>query len=240
VSWLRLERVPEPEVMDEGCEVEAYAAAAAQAYLEKIDRTFVEHVARLLAPGGEPVRGLALDVGCGPGQIPILMAQRWPALRITGLDGAPAMIAQARRAAAEAGVAIAFQVLHLAPEPGEAAGPLPFAEGSFDLVTCNSVLHHVGDPVFLLDELARVAKPAGAVLLRDLKRPAGPLFTLHERWFGRHYAGEMRRLYAASLGAAYTPAELQQILSRSRLNDGRARVFRHGLTHLGVERPLRA
>ena len=43
-----MQRVPEPEVMNESAEVEAYASAAAQSYLEKIDRTFVEHVARLI------------------------------------------------------------------------------------------------------------------------------------------------------------------------------------------------
>ena len=106
----KLERVPEPEVMDESSEVEAYASAAAQAYLEKIDRTFVTHVARLF-PSGDPrlLCGLALDVGCGPGQIPIMMAARWPGLRITGLDAAPAMIEQARKDAARAGVAISAE-----------------------------------------------------------------------------------------------------------------------------------
>src|SRR5262250_2869586 len=119
-----LQRVPEPEVMDESSEVEAYSSAAAQAYLEKIDRTFVTHVAGLF-PLRDPrlLRGVALDVGCGPGQIPIMMAERWPGLRITGVDAAPAMIEQARKDAARAGVAISFQVLSLGPH-GEAR--LPF------------------------------------------------------------------------------------------------------------------
>ncbi len=168
MPW-KLERVPEPEVMDESSEVEAYASAAAQTYLEKIDRTFVPHVARLFA-AADPrlVRGLALDVGCGPGQIPIMMAARWPGLRITGLDAAPAMIEQARKDAARAGVAISFQVLRLGPH-GEAR--LPFDDASFDLVTSNSVLHHVADPVAFFDEIARVAKPEGAVLIRDRPPP---------------------------------------------------------------------
>ncbi len=227
MTWLQLERVPEPEVMDEASEVEAYSAAAAQSYLEKIDRSFVEHVGRLLPQK----KGLALDVGCGPGQIPIMMAQRWPGLRIVGVDAAPGMVEQARRNAAAARVPISFQVLRVA---GEDDGRLPFDDCSFDLVTCNSVLHHLPDPISVLDEIARVAKPSGAVLVRDLRRAL--LFPLHVRWFGRHYSGEMRRLYEASVRAAYTPKELQQLLSRSRLNGGGARVFRHGLTHIGIER----
>jgi ubiquinone/menaquinone biosynthesis C-methylase UbiE len=233
MGW-KLERVPEPEVMDESSEVEAYSDAAAQAYLEKIDRTFVTHVARLFpAQDPRPLRGVALDVGCGPGQIPIMMAEHWPGLRITGMDAAPAMIEQARKAAGAARVAMSFQVLRLGPH-GEAR--LPFDDASFDLVTSNSVLHHVADPVAFFDEIARVAKPEGAVLVRDLRRPSAPLYPLHVRWFGRKYSGEMRRLYQASVHAAYTPSELRDLLTESRLNDRRSRVFRFRLTHLGVER----
>ncbi|HYY70342.1 MAG TPA: class I SAM-dependent methyltransferase [Terriglobales bacterium] len=230
----KLQRVPEPEVMDESSDVEAYASAAAQNYLQKIDRTFVIQVARLF-PSGDPrlLRGVALDLGCGPGQIPILMAARWPGLRITGLDAAPAMIEQARKDAARASVAISFQILHLGPH-GEAR--LPFDDASFDLVTSNSVLHHLADPVAFFDEIARVARPDGAVLIRDLRRPSAFAYPLHVRWFGRKYSGEMRRLYEASVQAAYTTEELRDLLTQSRLNDGRSHVFRFRLTHLGIER----
>jgi ubiquinone/menaquinone biosynthesis C-methylase UbiE len=87
-----------------------------------------------------------------------------------------------------------------------------------------------------LNEMARIVKPGGAVLIRDLARPAGPLYELHVRLFGRHYSGEMLRLYRASVRAAYTADELQSMLEASKLNDGRTRVFRRGRTHLGIER----
>ena len=228
-----LKRVPEPELMDSDTEVEAYASAAAQAYLEAIDRSFVDHVARLMAPAPGLVRGRVLDLGCGPGQIPIMMAKRWPEMRITGLDAGPAMIAKARADAAAAGVAIDFEVLHIGPA-GESR--LPHDDASFDIVLCNSVLHHLADPVGTLDEMARVARPAGVLLIRDLMRPPAPSYPLHVRFFGRHYQGEMRSLYEASVRAAYTAAELGEMLARSRLNDGRSRIFRRGLTHAGIER----
>src|SRR5689334_11690528 len=75
MGLFQLTRVPEMEVMDDETEVEAYSSAAAQSYLEKIDRSFVEHVARLM---GNDASGRALDLGCGPGQITIMMAKRWP------------------------------------------------------------------------------------------------------------------------------------------------------------------
>jgi ubiquinone/menaquinone biosynthesis C-methylase UbiE len=236
VSWFSLKRIPEPELMDEDAEVGAYADAAAEAYLEAIDRSFVDQVERLLEPasGGRPIGGAALDIGCGPGQIPIMMARRWPALRITGLDAGPAMIQRARNDAAAAGVDIDFRVFRLGPR-GEPR--LPFDDASFDLVTCNSTLHHLDDPLGLLNEMARVVKPEGAILLRDLARPAIALaYPLHVCIFGRHYSGEMRRLYELSVLAAYTMRELGALLASSKLNDGRSRVFKRGLTHLGIER----
>ena len=54
------------------------------------------------------------------------------------------------------------------------AMPLPaFRDASFDLVLCNSVLHHLARPATLLAEIARVAKPAGAILVRDYAGPRG-------------------------------------------------------------------
>jgi ubiquinone/menaquinone biosynthesis C-methylase UbiE len=248
VTLFALKRVPEAEVMEESAEVEAYASAAAQSYLEQIDRTFVEHVARLMAK--KSVQGQALDLGCGPGQIPIMMAARWPGLRIVGLDAAPGMIEQARKNAAAAGVAISFQVFRAQtpevktsssagnspPAAQPKSGTLPFADHSFDLVTCNSVLHHLAEPIVVLNEIARVAKPSAAVLIRDLRRPAAPLFPVHVSWFGRKYSGEMRRLYEASVRAAYAAEELGLLLRQSNLSGGRSRVFRHRLTHIGIER----
>ena len=237
MTFFQTQRIPEPEVMDEAAEVEAYTSAAAQAYLEQIDRTFLDHVARLFA-GKEP-RGLALDLGCGPGQIPIMMAKRWPALRIVGLDAAAHMIEQARKNAAEAKVTITFQTFR-ASSSANGSGRLPFDAGTFDLVTCNSVLHHLSAPVPVLDEIARVAKPTAAVLLRDLRRPASAAITPHIWWYGRHYSGEMKRLYGASVRAAYTVEELGNLLASSKLSDGRSRVFQHHRTHVGIERPALA
>ena len=226
-SWFHLERVPEPEVMDELDGVEAYSAAASQAYLERIDRTFVEHALSLGVAEGH-----ALDIGTGPGVIPIMLAARVPRLRLTGVDLSEPMLQKARIAAEDAGVAdrLDFRV-------GD-AGSLPFPERSFDLVLCNSVLHHLSAPLALFNEISRVVKPGGAILLRDLRRPSRLEFAIHAGWFGRHYSGVMSRLYRDSLHAAYTRTELEDLLHRSQLAG--ARVFRTGRTHIGIEREARA
>jgi ubiquinone/menaquinone biosynthesis C-methylase UbiE len=237
VGLFTLSRVPEPEIMDTDDEVDAYASAAAQSYLESIDRTFVDHIAKLIAGTGLEERARVLDFGCGPGQIPIMIAKRWPGMSVLGVDAGPNMIEQARKDTAAAGVRVDYAVLRLGPQ-GDAR--LPYEDGAFDVVLCNSTMHHLDDPVGTLDELARVANPRGAVLVRDLLRPPAPLYPLHVRLFGRHYSGQMRRLYEVSVRAAYTIDEMRDMLRRSKLNDGRTRVFQRGLTHLGIERPALA
>jgi ubiquinone/menaquinone biosynthesis C-methylase UbiE len=234
VGLFTLSRVPEPEIMDTDVEVDAYASAAAQSYLESIDRTFVDHIAKLIVGTGLEDRARVLDFGCGPGQIPIMIAKRWPGMKVLGVDAGPNMIEQARKDTAAAGVSVDYAVLRLGPQ-GDAR--LPYADGEFDIVLCNSTMHHLEDPMGALDELARVANPRGAVLVRDLLRPPAPLFPLHVRIFGRHYSGQMRRLFEVSVRAAYTIDEMRDMLRRSKLHDGRSRVFQRGLTHLGIERP---
>ncbi len=226
MSWLDLPRVPEPETMDDTGEVEAYASAAAQAHLDSIDDTFVDHAVRLL--GGRPT-GRALDIGTGPGQIVLKLAERLPAWEFTGVDRSPNMIAAARRGLLEKPVLarrVTFQVAD--------GNLLNFPDRNFDLVTCNSVLHHLAEPLRVLREMARLPKPDGAVLLRDLRRPSRLAYPFHVRWHGRNYSGGMLRLFRASVRAAYTLAELEDLL-RSAPFPG-ARVFRFRGAHLGAER----
>ena len=147
MSWLDLPRVPEPEVMDHSDEVEAYTSAAAQAYLDKIDDTFVEHALRLVAGRAA---GRALDIGTGPGQIVLKLARRLPGWQFLGVDRSPSMIQQARGSlgsspthSSSAGAQHAVPALGARVQFFIADGNrLPFPDADFDLVMCNSVLHH--------------------------------------------------------------------------------------------------
>jgi ubiquinone/menaquinone biosynthesis C-methylase UbiE len=228
MSLFDLPRVPEAEVMDDSAEVEAYSCAAAHISLEKIDDTFIEHAVRLLQVRRS---GETLDIGTGPGQIVIKLARRLPGWTFIGVDRAPRMIDQADanlKAAGALGGCIQFQV--------DDGNRLAFADSSFDFVMCNSVLHHLAEPQKLLAEVARLVKPGGAILVRDLRRPLRFLYPFHARWHGRQYSGVMRKLYCDSVRAAYTPSELRKMLIASPIRN--ARVFLHGVTHIGIERAI--
>src|SRR5712691_6946912 len=149
MSWLALPRVPEPEVMDDSDEVETYTSAAAQAYLDKIDDTFIEHAVRLVAGCAT---GRALDIGTGPGQIVLKLARRLPGWHFVGVDRSPNMIRQARASLAEPGgvprpaMAGSGQANPVSTHDGSGmarvqffvadGNRLPFADADFDLVTC--------------------------------------------------------------------------------------------------------
>jgi ubiquinone/menaquinone biosynthesis C-methylase UbiE len=231
MAFLDFPRVPEPEVMDDAGEVEAYASAAAQAHLDKIDDTLIGHAVRLVQGCRQ---GRALDIGTGPGQIVIKLARRLPGWKLSGVDRSPGMIEQARANLARAGEELDHRVTFELADGNR----LPFADKSFELVMCNSVLHHLSEPANLLSEMARLVTEGGAILLRDLRRPSRLGYPLHVRWHGRNYSGEMRRLYRDSVRAAYTVPELERLLGSSGISG--ARVFQRGSTHIGVERAAKA
>jgi ubiquinone/menaquinone biosynthesis C-methylase UbiE len=80
--------------------------------------------------------GRILDVGTGPGYLPIEIATRAPGLELDGIDLSPAMVKLARKTAAKRGVAdrVRFHRAH--------AAELPFDDGSFDLVISTLSFHH--------------------------------------------------------------------------------------------------
>src|SRR5204862_4495633 len=57
--------------------------------------------------------------------------------------------------------------------PGRAE-QLPFADASFDLVTCVNSLHHIARPARALDEMARVLAPGGRLVLEDMVADPDP------------------------------------------------------------------
>ncbi|KAJ6447221.1 ubiE/COQ5 methyltransferase [Purpureocillium lavendulum] len=102
-----------------------------------------------------------LDVGCGPGTITVdLAALVAPGGgRVTGVERAADVLVQARSLASARGLsseAVEFVV-------GD-ANALDFPDGAFDVVFCHQVLQHVKDPVGVLREMRRVAKPAGGIV----------------------------------------------------------------------------
>src|SRR5947208_16619860 len=110
MGWVTLARKREPEVMGEADEVEAYASASAQAYLDSVDNTLAEPVLsegprNTPAVEGTPLSGWLLDIGAGPGGIPLKIVRRCRNLCAVGVARSLNMVRAARRCAAWQGPA---------------------------------------------------------------------------------------------------------------------------------------
>ena len=201
-----MERIPEPELMLDREQARAYAAAD---FAEPHER-FVSLLRERLP--GLPDAGVALDLGCGPGDPTLRVASALPGWQVHGVDGSPTMLALAREAAASAGLAsrVSFIEARL-PE-----SPLPRA--GYDLVFSNSLLHHLPDPRVLWECARRFAARGAPVFVMDLLRPVS--VEAARALVGRHAAGEpelLRRDFFQSLCAAYRPDEVRAQLARAGL-----------------------
>jgi ubiquinone/menaquinone biosynthesis C-methylase UbiE len=104
----------------------------------------------------------ALDAGSGTGFLSFELAGRGH--RVTGVDFAPAMVAQARRKSAALGLGVTF-------EEGDVE-QLPFPAASFDLVVSRHVLWTLPHPEAAIDEWARVLRPGGRLAVVDSQAEA--------------------------------------------------------------------
>ncbi len=199
-----MERILEPELMDDLEQARAYAGAD----FEEPNRLFVE-LFRSRFPDWEG-RGAILDLGCGPGDIVFRLARTYLSCDVTGLDGSAAMLEFARRSLAESGLEDRVRFVR---------GLLPGAQlprPSYQAITSNSLLHHLHDPDVLWRGVREFAEPGAPVLVMDLMRPPS-----RERAteIVETYAGEEPPILKAdfynSLLAAFEPGEIVAQLAQA-------------------------
>ena len=117
-------------------------------------RPFFDLLSRVQADSPDYV----VDLGCGPGNLTAVLAARWPAAHVLGVDNSAAMIETARAEAAGSG------------QPGQPARRLAFVQADIrdwrpgqpvDVLTCNAVLQWVPGHLRLLTTWASWLAPGG-------------------------------------------------------------------------------
>jgi 2-polyprenyl-3-methyl-5-hydroxy-6-metoxy-1,4-benzoquinol methylase len=198
-------RVLEPELMDDPEQALVYARAdfenENQGFVDRFHEYFPEFTA-----------GHILDLGCGPGDIPVRFARAFPACRITGVDASKPMIALAGVAAIQAGLADRI-TLHC-----ERFQAVSLVEPA-DAVVSNSLLHHVPNPLQFWHRLRQLTKRGSPVLVMDLLRPSSPEEA--QIIVDRYAAKEpeiLRRDFYRSLLAAFTEDEVAAQLAEMNLS----------------------
>ena len=97
-----------------------------------------------------------LDAGCGTAPMISLLSEKYPDAHFTGLDLTPEMIKQAKR-----------KGLKNAEFAVGDCEKMPFEDSSFDIVINSQSFHHYPDPQAFFNEVSRVLKPGGMLVLRD-------------------------------------------------------------------------
>ncbi len=137
----------------------ALADAYARWRKSSLGRITDAHEQRLLLELIGDLRGqTVLDVGCGDGELAVALWER--GARVSGIDASAAMIAAARQRALRQGADITFAV--------GTAERLPFAPAVFNCVVAVTVLCFVDDAALALDEIGRVLRPGGRLVIGEL------------------------------------------------------------------------
>lgn len=194
-----LPRVLEPEVMDTPEEARDYDDMDHSG----VNRLFASDLIAAAQARPEVLAGDWLDLGTGTAQIPIEVCRQTPEGRILAVDAAIEMLELARYNLEIAGVTQRVRLAHID------AKALPYANGQFDVVMSNSIVHHIPNPAGVLTEAVRVLKPGGLIFFRDLLRPdsdaeVARLVVLYAAECNDH----QRSMFEASLRAALTLDEV--------------------------------
>ncbi|MCB1736048.1 MAG: class I SAM-dependent methyltransferase [Gammaproteobacteria bacterium] len=207
-----MQRIPEPELMNDPAQAQAYAEADFSEPHDAFVATYREHFPE--------TRGQVLDLGCGPADVTLRFARAHPDCTVLGIDAAEQMLQLGRHACHRAGLSdrIELQIAHLphTPLPHEA----------YAAIISNSLLHHLNDPMTLWNTVAEHAHHGTQVFVMDLLRPDSP--EAARALVDTHAANEpdvLRHDFYHSLRAAYREDEVEAQLRAAGLGVLRVEII---------------
>jgi len=197
-----LQRIPEPELMNDAAQALAYA----QADFSEPHARFVELFDEKFS--GRMVRGTVLDLGCGPADISRRFARAHPECRLHGIDGARQMLELGHLANTRSGLNDRIELFEVCLP----SDTLPLTQ--YTALISNSLLHHLHDPLVLWRTVLDFIAPGSPLFLMDLFRPPS---VQAARAIVEQYAyaepAVLREDFYASLCAAFTPGEIREQLA---------------------------
>ena len=200
-----MERVPEPELMDDAAQARAYAdadfSAPHQAFVDNFKERFSQWLPRRV-----------VDLGCGPADVGVRFVRAFPGCTLLGVDAAEAMLNLAAQRIQRVGLEKQIRLRRTR---------LTGAEGvpeTFDTVISNSLLHHLDDPMVLWRCVKNFGASGSAVFVTDLVRPTSR--DAAAQLVASYSGGEpeiLQRDFFNSLLAAYRPQEIEEQLEGAQL-----------------------
>jgi len=200
-----MERIPEPDLMDDAEQARAYAEADFSEPHEVFVKLFIS---RFPDFSGHEI----IDLGCGTADVIIRFARAFPSIKIFGVDGAQAMLDIGKQEVKNRGLEhnIKLKKCKL-PDSG-------LLYRKYDAVISNSLLHHLSDPSILWNTVKLCTKPGAPVFIMDLLRPDN---VESAKGLLQRYAADasplLQKDFFNSLLAAYSINEIKKQLDAAKL-----------------------
>jgi ubiquinone/menaquinone biosynthesis C-methylase UbiE len=219
-----MKRLLEPEVMENIDEVIEYDRMKIGTEIDLIDECLAISVLNMGIPSGD-----ILDLGTGTATVPIKIFQYSSEFKITGIDLSSNMLSIAEENIRKNNLQNQIQLVRADVKK------LPFEDNTFDLAYSNLMLHHIPNPVDMIQELQRVVKTEGAYIIRDLVRPHSKyLVDFFVKKFGNKFSPYQKQLYKNSLFAALTKNELNIYAVEAGLTE--FSIKKYLVSHIGIEK----
>lgn len=200
-----MDRILEPELMEEYAQVVAYA----EANFEQPHNDFIERLQGVV--DNPDFNGKALDLGCGSGDISRRFLSAYPDAEVHAVDGSKLMLEHGLLLTGPRLVTKLQYIYGKLPE-------IDLPETGYDVIFSNSLLHHLPDPQILWDTVKKYGRPGSKIIVMDLIRPHSA--ETAKKIVGTYAAGEpeiLQRDFYQSLLAAFTVEEIVQQLEQARL-----------------------
>lgn len=207
-----MQRITEPELMDDAVQARAYADADFESAHQAFIHLFQEKFPQL------EITNEVLDLGCGPCDISRRFANAFPDAILHAVDGATSMLQEADRLNKQHGLNKRIRLI-------ESRLPnLDLPQQHYHTIISNSLLHHLHAPHVLWQTIQSHAKPFANVFVMDLMRPeTKEMAEALVEQYAIHEPEILKQDFYHSLCAAFTPDEVQE-----QLDD-------HSLSQLSVE-----
>jgi ubiquinone/menaquinone biosynthesis C-methylase UbiE len=147
-----------------------------------------------------------LEVGCATGTLTLaLKRQAGPTGNVTGIDIIPGMIEVSKRKAEQAKLDVTFQLGSIEN--------IPFPNENFDVVVCSFMIFHMSEKVRHkgIEEIYRVLKPNGKLLVLDLALPPRPaLKRILKLFLGFLLKHDLNELQPVMKSSGFSQIEISQ------------------------------
>jgi trans-aconitate methyltransferase len=227
-----MERIPEPELMEEKKQVISYDEADFSEGEVNLINQIDHYLLRKNISLGE--KDLIVDLGCGPGNISEKLAIKWPNTEVIGIDGSKEMILRAEYNKNISNNQKKLKnLLYICSDIKDIKSDNFLFNKEISLLVSNSLIHHITYIEDFFNTIKSLSSNSTVNFHKDLKRPLDEKSALElKAQCSKIYNETLTNDYYASLKASYTFKELKNFTLKNNLSS--LEVFEDGDKYLIV------